>query len=51
MQVAGYSREPAGGIAVENARKVDLVLNLKAAASLDLKVPFDVLNAATKVIK
>lgn len=36
---------------VENARKVDLVLNLKAAKALGLKVPFDVLNAATKVIQ
>ncbi len=43
--------EAAGGMAIENAKKVDLVLNLKAAGSLDLKVPFDVLNAATKVIK
>jgi len=39
------------GIGVESARKVDLVLNLKTAKKLDLKVPFDVLNAATKVIK
>jgi len=38
-------------IAVASSRKVDLVLNLKAASALDLKVPFDVLNAATKVIK
>jgi putative ABC transport system substrate-binding protein len=38
-------------IPVENAKKVDFVLNLKAANSLELKVPFDVLNAATKVIK
>ncbi len=39
------------GIPVEGAKKVDLVLNLKAAGDLDLKVPFDVLNIATKVIK
>jgi len=38
-------------IPVENAKKVDLVLNLKAANALSLKVPFDVLNTATKVIK
>ena len=43
--------ERPGDIPVENARKVDFVLNLKAANSLELKVPFDVLNAATKVIK
>jgi len=39
------------GLPVEGAKKVDLVLNLKAANTLDLKVPFDVLNIATKVIK
>jgi len=38
-------------LGVESSRKVDLVLNLKSAKALDLKVPFDVLNAATKVIK
>lgn len=42
---------PVSSIGVENARKIDLVLNLKAANSLSLKVPFEVLNAATKVIK
>ncbi len=42
---------PVSSIAVESARKIDLVLNLKAANSLSLKVPFEVLNAATKVIK
>ena len=39
------------GIPMEGAKKVDLVLNLKAADALGLKVPFDVLNIATKVIK
>lgn len=42
---------PVSSIAVEGARKIDLVLNLKAANALSLKVPFEVLNAATKVIK
>jgi ABC-type uncharacterized transport system substrate-binding protein len=42
---------PVSSIGVESARKIDLVLNLKAANSLSLKVPFEVLNAATKVIK
>jgi putative tryptophan/tyrosine transport system substrate-binding protein len=51
-QVARVLRgDPPSGIALENARRVDLVLNLKAANVLGLKVPFDVLNAATKVIK
>lgn len=43
--------ESPASIGVEGARKIDLVLNLKAASALNLKVPFDVLNAATKVIK
>lgn len=52
VQVARILKgEQPSEIAVENARKVDLVLNLKAANALGLKVPFDVLNAATKVIK
>jgi len=38
-------------VPVESAKKIDLVLNLKTAGSLGLKIPFDVLNAATKVIK
>jgi len=42
---------PPSAIPVEGAKKVDLVLNMKAAGALSLKVPFDVLNAATKVIK
>lgn len=51
-QVAKILRgDQPSAINVENARKVDLVLNLKAANALGLKVPFDVLNAATKVIR
>jgi putative ABC transport system substrate-binding protein len=42
---------PVSSIGIESARKIDMVLNLKAANSLSLKVPFEVLNAATKVIK
>jgi len=36
---------------VESAKKIDLVLNLKSSGALGIKIPFDVLNAATKVIK
>lgn len=36
---------------VENSRRVDLVLNLKTINSLGMKVPFDILNTATKVVK
>jgi putative ABC transport system substrate-binding protein len=32
-------------------RKVDLIINLREATSLGLKIPFDLLTAATKVIK
>ncbi|MHB8173569.1 MAG: ABC transporter substrate-binding protein [Nitrospirota bacterium] len=42
---------PVSRIGMETARKINLVLNLKAANTLSIKVPFDVLNAATKVIK
>jgi len=38
-------------IPVETSKKVNMVLNMKTAGALSLKVPFDVLNAATKVIK
>ena len=42
---------PVSSIGMEGARKINLVVNLKAANTLSIKVPFDVLNAATKVIK
>ncbi len=42
---------PVSSIGMESARKINLVVNLKAANALSIKVPFDVLNAATKVIK
>ncbi|MEW6108286.1 MAG: ABC transporter substrate-binding protein [Nitrospirota bacterium] len=38
-------------IPVEFPKKVDLILNIKEAADLGLKVPFDLLTSATKVIK
>ena len=43
--------ERPGDMAIETSKKVDLILNLKVANALGLKVPFDVLNVATKVIK
>jgi putative ABC transport system substrate-binding protein len=36
---------------VVQPKKVDLVLNLREATSLGLKIPFDLLTAATTVIK
>ncbi len=36
---------------IEQSKKVDVIINLKEAADMDLKVPFDLLTSATKVIK
>ncbi|HEX9860342.1 MAG TPA: ABC transporter substrate-binding protein [Nitrospirota bacterium] len=36
---------------VESSKQIDLVLNLKTINKLGLKVPFEILNSATKVIK
>ncbi|MDA8431572.1 MAG: ABC transporter substrate binding protein, partial [Nitrospiraceae bacterium] len=36
---------------VEQPRKIDLIINLKEATDMGLKVPFDLLTSATKVIK
>jgi putative ABC transport system substrate-binding protein len=36
---------------VEQPRKIDMIINLKEANDMGLKVPFDLLTAATKVIK
>jgi len=36
---------------VENSKQVDLVLNVQAVNSMGMKVPFELLNTATRVIK
>lgn len=36
---------------VRPAKKVNMVINLKEATELELKVPFDILSSATRVIK
>lgn len=36
---------------IQQARKVDMIINLKEASDMGLKVPFDLLTSATKVIK
>ena len=41
----------ASSLSVEQPRKVDLIINLKEASTLGLKVPFDILSSATKIIK
>lgn len=38
-------------IPVEGPKKIQLIVNLKEATALGLKVPFDILSAATRVIK
>lgn len=38
-------------IPTEAPKKIEMVINLKEASSIELKVPFDTLTSATKVIK
>ncbi len=38
-------------IAIGQPKKIDLIINLKEATDLGLRVPFDLLTSATKVIK
>jgi putative tryptophan/tyrosine transport system substrate-binding protein len=40
-----------GSLPVEQPRKIDMIINLKEAGDLGLKIPFDILSSATKVIK
>lgn len=39
------------GMPVESPRHIEVIINLKEARELDLKVPLDVLSSATRVIK
>jgi putative ABC transport system substrate-binding protein len=43
--------ENINGMPVELPKKVELVLNLKEAGEIGVKLPFDLLTDATKVIK
>jgi putative ABC transport system substrate-binding protein len=43
--------EKPSSIPIEQAKKIDLIINLKEANDMGLKVPFDLLTSATKVIK
>ena len=45
------SGKKASQFPVVTPKKIDLIVNLKAAKSLDLHVPFPVLSAATRVLK
>jgi len=36
---------------VEQPKKIDMIINLREAGNLGLKIPFDLLSSATKVIK
>lgn len=38
-------------IALESPRKIDFIVNLKEATDMGLKIPFDLLTTATRVIK
>lgn len=41
----------AASLPVEHPKKIDMIINIKEAADLGLKIPFDILSSATKVIK
>jgi len=41
----------AASLPVEQPKKVDMIINLKEATDMGLKVPFDLVTSATKVIK
>ncbi len=43
--------EPSSSIPVERPKKIDMVINLKEASEIGLKIPIDILTSATKVIK
>jgi putative ABC transport system substrate-binding protein len=43
--------EKPSAIPIEHPKKIDLIINLKEATDMGLKVPFDILTSATRVIK
>jgi putative ABC transport system substrate-binding protein len=43
--------EKPSSIPIEQPKKIDFIINLKEATDMGLKVPFDILTAATRVIK
>jgi len=43
--------EKPSSIPIEQPKKIDFIINLKEATDMGLKVPFDILTSATKVIK
>lgn len=45
------SGKKAGQIPIATAKKVDLIVNMRAAKALDLHIPFQVLSVATRIIK
>ncbi|MBI4689768.1 MAG: ABC transporter substrate-binding protein [Nitrospirae bacterium] len=38
-------------IPIEIPKKIEMIINLKEATAIDLKVPFDILTSATRIIK
>lgn len=43
--------EKPSAIPIEQPKKIDLIINLKEATDMGLKVPFDILTSATRIIK
>lgn len=41
----------AASLPVEQPKKIDMIINIREATDMGLKIPFDLLSAATKVIK
>lgn len=41
----------AASLPVEQPKRIDMIINLREATDMGLKIPFDLLSAATKVIK
>jgi putative ABC transport system substrate-binding protein len=46
-----FSGKKIGQIPISTPKKIDLIVNLRAAKTLDLHIPFQVLSVATKIMK
>ena len=51
MTARALKGENPSSIAIGQPKKIDLIINMKEATDMGLKVPFDLLTSATKVIK
>jgi len=43
--------ETPSSIPIERPRKIEMIINLKEASILGIKVPLDIITSATRVIK